>query len=76
MNPLDGHELARRAATVTQLAYMYGVSRDKIIREIKRGNLVGRQLGRKFIIELADAETWFKSFPPRVDRSQNDENSH
>ncbi len=43
--------------------YVGGISRDKIWKEIKAGNIPVRRIGRRVIILRADADKWLATLP-------------
>lgn len=50
--------------TTTQAGALADTSRYTVEREIRRGNLKAKKVGRQWAIEDADAKKWAASFKP------------
>ena len=49
-----------RAASISEIARIYGLSRSSVRRAIERGELRAGRAGRRRVIVLSDAELWLR----------------
>ena len=54
----------REAFAVREFCARYGICRQTLYDEIRRGRIKAVKLGKKTMILRSDAEAWAKSLPP------------
>jgi excisionase family DNA binding protein len=56
-------ERQRTASTINQVAERHHVCRDTLYKEIRRGRLRAKKLGRRTLIYSDDEDAWVNSLP-------------
>jgi excisionase family DNA binding protein len=54
----------KEAFAVKGICRAYGISRETVYNEIRRGRLRALKLGKKTIVLKSDAEAWRDNLPP------------
>jgi excisionase family DNA binding protein len=57
-------DAVKEAFAVKEICRAYGISRETVYNEIRRGRLRALKLGKKTIVLKSDAEAWRNSLPP------------